>query len=191
MTKNQANLTRCQWVSQEPIYIEYHDKEWGKPVFEDQQLFECLLLEGAQAGLNWITVLKKRENYRQAFHQFDPKKIATMSDEALESQLQNPGIIRNRLKVFGFRKNALAYLKLIESQSFSEYLWSFVDGQPVINRWRTLSEVPANTEQSDLMSKSLKKAGFTFVGTTICYAFMQAVGMVNDHTQDCFCYNAK
>ncbi len=181
-------MKRCEWVSDEPIYQEYHDKEWGIPVYDNQKLFECLMLEGAQAGLNWITVLKKRENYRQAFYQFDIKKIANMTDQELQTQLENPGIIRNKLKVYGFRKNALAYLKLSKTQDFSQFLWSFIGGEPVVNQWKTLKDVPVNTAESDAMSKALKKAGFTFVGSTICYAFMQAVGMVNDHTTDCFCY---
>lgn len=181
-------MKRCKWVSDEDIYIEYHDTEWGIPVYDNRLLFECLLLEGAQAGLNWITVLKKRENYRKAFYQFDPQKIAEMNDEELEEQLANPGIIRNRLKVFGFRKNAIAYLKLSESIQFSDFVWQFVGGHPKINQWKSMEQVPANTAESDAMSKALKKAGFTFVGSTICYAFMQAVGMVNDHTTDCFCY---
>ncbi len=181
-------MPRCKWVSDDPVYIDYHDKEWGVPVYQSELLFQHLLLDGAQAGLSWITVLKKRENYRQAFDNFDPVKMAALTDKQLEKHLKNPGIIRNRLKVFGFRKNALAYLKLSETISFSDFLWGFVGGKPMINRWKTLADVPANTKESDAMSKALKKAGFTFVGTTICYAFMQAVGMVNDHTIDCFRY---
>jgi DNA-3-methyladenine glycosylase I len=179
-------MSRCKWVSDDPIYIEYHDKEWGVPVYDSELLFQHLLLDGIQAGLSWITVLKKRENYRKAFNHFDPVKMANLTDAQLEKHLQNPGIIRNRLKVYGFRKNAIAYLKLSEDISFSEFLWGFVGGKPIINHWKTLADVPANTKESDAMSKALKKAGFTFVGTTICYAFMQAVGMVNDHTTDCF-----
>ena len=182
-------MQRCGWVGKDQIYIDYHDTEWGVPVFDSELLFQHLLLDGAQAGLSWITVLKKRENYRRAFEQFDPVKMAALSDEQLEAHLLNPGIIRNRLKVYGFRKNAQAYLRLSEEQPFSEFLWSFVGGQPRVNHWKTLKELPANTKESDAMSKALKKAGFTFVGTTICYAFMQAVGMVNDHTADCFRYH--
>jgi len=182
-------MQRCGWVGKDQIYIDYHDTEWGVPVFDSELLFQHLLLDGAQAGLSWITVLKKRENYRRAFDQFDPVKMAALSDEQLEAHLQNPGIIRNRLKVYGFRKNAQAYLRLSERQSFSEFLWSFVGGQPMVNHWKALKDLPANTKESDAMSKALKKAGFTFVGTTICYAFMQAVGMVNDHTTDCFRYD--
>ncbi|WP_196139067.1 DNA-3-methyladenine glycosylase I [Aliikangiella sp. G2MR2-5] len=184
-----SQTSRCPWVGKEPIYIDYHDREWGIPVYDDLKLFEQLLLEGAQAGLSWITVLKKRENYRHKFHRFDPVKIANMTDSELEVLLQDPSIIRNRLKVYGFRKNALAYLRLSEEMKFSQFLWQFVEGEPINNRWTDLSQLPATTEQSDNMSKALKKRGFTFVGSTICYAFMQAVGMVNDHTTDCFCYD--
>ena len=179
---------RCWWVGKDPIYVTYHDQEWGVPVYDSRLLFQHLLLDGAQAGLSWITVLKKRENYRRAFANFDPVAMANMSDDDLEEQLKNPGIIRNRLKVFGFRKNAIAYLALSEKGPFSHFLWDFVGGEPRLNCWQTPAEVPVNTPQSNAMSKALKKAGFTFVGTTICYAFMQAVGMVNDHTQDCFRY---
>ena len=179
---------RCDWVGNDQIYKDYHDNEWGVPVYDSELLFQHLLLDGVQAGLSWITVLKKRENYRLAFDNFNPYKMADLTDQQLEEHLTNQGIIRNRLKVFGFRKNALAYLELSKSTSFSEFLWSFVEGRPVINHWQSLDEVPTNTVESDKMSKALKKAGFTFVGTTICYAFMQAVGMVNDHTVGCFCY---
>jgi len=184
-------MKRCEWVGNDPLYLQYHDTEWGVPVYDSELLFQHLLLDGAQAGLSWITVLKKRENYRELFHQFDPNKIAKMSNEELAEILLNPAIIRNRLKVYGFRKNALAYLELSKNCNFSEFLWDFVGGQPIINNWKTLAEIPTNTTESLAMSKALKKAGFTFVGTTICYAFMQAVGMVNDHTTDCFCYSAK
>lgn len=181
-------MNRCSWVGKESIYQKYHDTEWGVPVYNSELLFQHLLLDGAQAGLSWITILKKRENYRKLFFQFDPKKMARMSDKALEKILQNPAIIRNRLKVYGFRKNALAYLEISKTQPFSDFLWAFVNGQPVINHWKTLAEIPTNNEISLAMSKSLKKAGFTFVGTTICYAFMEAVGMINNHTTDCFRY---
>jgi len=184
-------MKRCEWVGNDPIYLQYHDSEWGVPVYNSELLFQHLLLDGAQAGLSWITVLKKRENYRELFHQFDPNKIAKMSDEELEEILLNPAIIRNRLKVYGFRKNALAYLEISKTQSFSTFLWDFVGGKPVINQWKKLADIPTSTEESLAMSKALKKAGFTFVGTTICYAFMQAVGMVNDHTTDCFSYSPK
>lgn len=181
-------MNRCSWVGKDDIYREYHDTEWGVPVYESELLFQHLLLDGAQAGLSWITILKKRENYRRLFHQFDPQKIAKMTDKALDKLLLNPAIIRNRLKVYGFRKNALAYLEISKTQSFSEYLWDFVDGEPLINHWINQKKVPTNNECSLAMSKSLKKSGFTFVGTTICYAFMEAVGMINNHTTDCFRY---
>ena len=183
-------MNRCEWVGKEAIYRDYHDNEWGVPVYESELLFQHLLLDGAQAGLSWLTILKKRENYRELFYQFSPHKIAAMSDEELENILLNPAIIRNRLKVYGFRKNAFAYLEISKTQCFSEYLWSFVDGKPLVNQWTCLAEVPTNSAISLAMSKSLKKAGFTFVGTTICYAFMEAVGMINNHTTDCFRYPA-
>lgn len=182
------SLSRCEWVGKDSIYVDYHDQEWGVPVYDSELLFQHLLLDGVQAGLSWITVLKKRENYRKAFHHFDPHKMARLTDKQLEKHLLNPGIIRNRLKVYGFRKNAIAYLKLSEEVPFSEFLWDFVGGKPIVNHRKKLKDVPANTAESDAMSKALKKVGFTFVGTTICYAFMQAVGMVNDHTVDCFRY---
>ncbi len=182
-------MKRCEWVGNDPIYLNYHDTEWGVPVYDSELLFQHLLLDGAQAGLSWITILKKRESYRSLFHHFDPAKMAKMTDKALEKILLNPAIIRNRLKVYGFRKNAIAYLNISQSEPFSDFLWRFVDGKPVINHWQSLKDVPTNNEQSLAMSKALKKAGFTFVGTTICYAFMQAVGMINDHTTDCFRYS--
>lgn len=178
---------RCAWVTSEPYYIHYYDEEWGVPVHDDRHLFEMLILEGAQAGLSWKTIPKRREAYREAFHQFDGQKVARMTDEELEILLHNPGIIRNRLKIFGTRQNARVFLEFQkEFGSFDAYVWRFVDGQPIINRWKTLSEVPATTPQSDALSKDLKKRGMTFVGSTIMYAFMQAVGMVNDHTQGCW-----
>ncbi len=181
--------SRCSWCGTDPLYVDYHDNEWGRPEYDDQKLFEMLCLEGAQAGLSWITVLRKRDHYRKVFHSFNIEKVADMSDPELERLLQDSGIIRNRLKVYGVRKNAQALLNHFKnSGEFSEFIWSFVDGQPIVNRWQTLSEVPATTERSDNMSKALKKNGFTFVGSTICYAFMQATGMVNDHTRDCFLY---
>lgn len=180
---------RCEWAGKEGILIDYHDTEWGVPIHDSELLFQYLLLDGVQAGLSWITVLKKRENYRQAFDNFDPYKMAELTDEQLEKHLLNKGIIRNRLKVFGFRKNALAYLQLTKDRSFSNFLWDFVDGKTITNSWTTSKERPTTSPESDLMSKSLKQAGFTFVGSTICYAFMQAVGMVNDHTLDCFRYH--
>ncbi|AWB44518.1 DNA-3-methyladenine glycosylase I [Paenibacillus sp. CAA11] len=180
---------RCGWVDKDPLYIDYHDQEWGVPEHDDLKLFELLILEGAQAGLSWYTVLKKRENYRAAFDGFDPVKIAVYDADKMEELLQNPGIIRNRLKIQAAVNNAKAFLQVAEEYgSFDQYIWSFVQHKPIINHWTTLAEVPARTEISDQMSKDLKKRGFSFVGTTICYAFMQATGMVNDHITDCFRY---
>ncbi|WP_439133778.1 DNA-3-methyladenine glycosylase I [Pseudomaricurvus sp.] len=177
---------RCDWCRGNPLYEKYHDEEWGVPCYDDLTLFEFLLLEGAQAGLSWITVLKKREGYRKAFDQFNPEKIARYSDKKIEKLLLNPDIIRNRLKVQSAVKNAQAFLRIAENQSsFSDYLWQFVDGTPIQNKFKTLSDVPASTPVSDLMSKTLKKDGFSFVGSTICYAHMQATGMVNDHLISC------
>lgn len=180
---------RCFWVSQDPLYIEYHDKEWGVPVFDDDILFEFLILEGFQAGLSWITILKKRENFRVAFDNFDYKKIANYSDKKLEKLRQNEGIIRNKLKIKASVTNAVAFMKVQdEFGSFSTYIWKFVDGKPIKNVFEKREDVPATTELSDKISKDLKKRGFKFVGSTIVYAFMQAVGIVNDHTTDCFRY---
>ena len=180
-------LRRCSWCGTDPLYVAYHDEEWGVPLHDDQRLFEFLLLEGAQAGLSWITVLRKRENYRQAYQDFAPEKIARWDKRKIERLLRNPGIIRNRQKVEGAKKNARAYLKAVEEYgSFDAYLWRFVDGEPIQNRWKTLKSVPAETERAKAMSQDLKKRGFTFVGPTICYAFMQATGMVNDHLTNCF-----
>ena len=179
-------ITRCEWAASTPFFYEYHDKEWGKPVYDDRLLFEMLILEGAQAGLSWLTVLKKRESYKVLFDNFDAKKISSYTDKKLEEILQNPSIIRNKLKIFSVRKNAQGFLKVIEEfGSFSRYIWSFVDEKPIINNWKSGKEHPANTKESDKMSKDLKKRGFTFVGTTICYAYMQSIGMVNDHIVDC------
>ncbi|GBF12401.1 DNA-3-methyladenine glycosylase 1 [Tepidibacillus sp. HK-1] len=181
--------SRCAWVTDDPLYIDYHDQEWGVPVFDDQKLFEFLILEGAQAGLSWITILKKRENYRHVFDEFDPKKVALYDSKKVEELLVNKGIIRNRLKIQSSITNAQAFLKVQEEfGSFREYIWSFVDGQPIINHWKSKEEVPITTPQSDLMSKDLKKRGFKFVGSTICYSFMQATGMVMDHTTNCYKY---
>ena len=178
---------RCTWCGEDPLYVSYHDDEWGVPVRDDATLFEFIILEGAQAGLSWITVLKKREAYRQAFDGFDARKVARYSDKKLDKLLLNPGIIRNRLKVYGARKNARAFLEVqAEKGSFAEYIWDFVDGTPVQNRWKTMADVPATTPVSDALSKDMKRRGFTFVGSTIMYAHMQATGMVNDHTVDCF-----
>ena len=178
---------RCGWCGDDPLYVEYHDKEWGVPVRDDQTLFEFLILEGAQAGLAWITVLRKREGYRKAFANFDPQKVARFTDAKLEKLLQNPEIIRNKLKVYGARKNARAFLAVQEEKgSFADYLWDFVDGTPIQNRRRNLKAIPATTPLSDTISKDMKKRGFTFVGSTIIYAHMQATGMVNDHLTSCF-----
>lgn len=183
------NKSRCSWCLHDPIDIEYHDTEWGVPQHDDRMLFEMINLEGAQAGLSWFTILKKRSNYKKLFANFDANKIAKFSDQNLEMILLNAGIIRNRLKVYGVRKNAIAFLKIHEEfGSFDKYIWNFVKGKPIINKWKDMSKVPAVTEISTTMSKDLKKRGFTFVGPTICYAYMQAVGMVNDHTIDCYRY---
>lgn len=180
-------MKRCTWAGSEEPYISYHDEEWGVPLHDDQKLFEMINLEGAQAGLSWITILKKRANYIKAFDQFDAKKIIKYKDKKIASLLQNKGIVRNRLKVNSVVTNARAFLAIQkEFDSFEEYIWQFVNGTPIINAWKTMDKVPASTKESDTMSKDLKKRGFKFVGTTICYAYMQAVGMVNDHTTDCF-----
>ena len=180
-------LSRCGWCGDDALYVRYHDTEWGVPLKDDRTLFEFLMLEGAQAGLAWITVLRKREGYRAAFDGFDPAKVARYSDAKLERLLENPRIIRNRLKVKSARRNAQAFLAVQEEWgSFSDYIWNFVDGRPIQNRWRSLAEVPASTALSDGISKDLRKRGFNFVGSTIVYAHMQATGMVNDHLVDCF-----
>ncbi len=180
---------RCEWVTEDPLYIDYHDHEWGVPIYDDRLLFEFIILEGAQAGLSWYTVLKKREHYRKVFDNFEPEKIAKYTQKKIEKLLEDPGIIRNRLKVESTVINAKAYLKIIqEGDSFSNYIWSFVGGKPIQNNYKDIKKIPTSTEISDRLSKDLKKRGFKFVGSTICYAFMQAVGMVNDHTSRCFCY---
>jgi DNA-3-methyladenine glycosylase I len=185
------SLKRCDWCSGDPLYQQYHDTEWGIPVTDDTTLFEFLILEGAQAGLSWLTILKKREGYRQAFANFNPTKVARFSDEKLEKLLLDPAIVRNRLKVYSARTNARLFIDIQQQAgSFSNYLWDFVDHKPIENHWHSLAELPATTEQSDAISKDLKKRGFKFVGSTIIYAYMQAVGMVNDHTVDCFRYQA-
>jgi DNA-3-methyladenine glycosylase I len=178
---------RCAWADSDTLYQQYHDMEWGVPLSDDQRLFEFLTLEGAQAGLSWITILRKRENYRIAFDNFDAVRIADYDTDKIEALLNNPGIVRNRLKVLSTIGNAQQYLRVqSEFGSFASFLWQFVEGKPVQNVWRTMSEVPTSTTQSDAMSRELKRRGFKFVGTTICYALMQATGMVNDHTVDCF-----
>ena len=182
-------IKRCQWCSSDPLDIAYHNEEWGVPVHDDRVLFEFLILEGAQAGLSWQTILKKRANYRKAFHQFDFRKIASYKKKDTDRLLNDAGIVRNRLKIQSAVKNAQAALAVIEEfGSLDAFLWRYVEGVPITNKWKTLAEVPAKTDLSDVMSKDLKKRGFNFVGSTICYAFMQAVGMVNDHTTDCFRY---
>lgn len=180
---------RCGWCGTEPLYVAYHDNEWGVPVHDDRLLFEFLVLEGAQAGLSWFTVLKKREQYRKAFHNFAFEQIAQYSDRDIARLIADPGIVRNRLKIASAIKNAQGVLAIIEQHgSLDAFLWRYVDGIPIQNAWRHLEEVPAQTTLSDQMSKDLKRRGFSFVGSTICYAFMQAVGMVNDHLTDCFRY---
>lgn len=182
-----TDLIRCPWAGTDPLYRDYHDREWGVPLYDNQTLFEFLILEGAQAGLAWITVLRKRPAYRQAFDQFDPYKIAGYSAARKTKLLQNPGLIRNRLKIDSAVRNAQAYVAMAQSgEDFSEFLWGFVGGRPKINHWRSLAEVPASTAESEAMSRALKKRGFSFVGPTICYAFMQATGMVNDHLVNCY-----
>jgi DNA-3-methyladenine glycosylase I len=173
----------------DPIYIKYHDKEWGVPVHNDRKLFEMIVLDGAQAGLSWLTILKKRENYRKAFDYFDPKKVAAYDRRKISQLLKNDGIIRNKLKIESAVTNAIAFLKVKkEFGTFDKYIWKFVDGRTKINSWKELKQIPATSPESDAMSKDLKARGFKFVGSTICYAFMQAAGMVNDHTVDCFRY---
>ncbi len=182
-------LSRCAWADTSPLLREYHDNDWGAPLHDDRGLFEFLVLEGAQAGLSWDTILKKRENYRVAFEGFDPVAISRYGDEDVQRLLADPGIVRNRLKVAATIGNARSFLQVQEEfGSFDEYIWRFVGGRPVKNGFRSLSEIPARTGESDAMSVELRKRGFKFVGSTICYAFMQAVGMVNDHTIDCFRY---
>jgi DNA-3-methyladenine glycosylase I len=184
---NRDTAGRCAWAGTDPLYLAYHDREWGVPLHDDRLLFEFLVLEGAQAGLSWITILRKREAYRAAFAGFDPALVAGFDGGKVAELLANPGIVRNRLKVASAVGNARAFLKVQEEfGTFDAYLWRFVDGQPVRNAWRSMAEVPASTPLSDTLSRDLKRRGFNFVGTTICYAFMQAVGLVNDHTVDCF-----
>ena len=181
---------RCGWCGDDPLYVTYHDEEWGVPVYDDRTLFEFLILEGAQAGLSWSTILKKREAYRRAFDDFDVEKIARYDGIKISALLTDPGIVRNQLKIGSAVTNAQAFLKIQnERGSFSEYIWSFVDGRPIQNAWRTLAEIPAKTPLAETISKDLKNRGFRFVGPTIVYAHMQATGMVNDHVVDCFRYD--
>lgn len=181
--------TRCGWSTSDPLYIDYHDKEWGTPVHDDRKLFEMLILEGAQAGLSWITILRKRENYRRAFDRFDAKRIARYDRHRVRQLLSDEGIVRNRLKIETTIGNAKAFLAVQkEFGSFDRYIWQFVGGKPRVSRRRTLKQIPPKTRESDAMSRDLKERGFRFVGSTICYAFMQAVGIVNDHVTSCFRY---
>jgi len=183
------SLRRCGWVNNDPLIIEYHDKEWGVSIHDDQVLFEFLILEGTQAGLSWTTILRKRENYRRAFDNFVPAEVASYDMKKVKELLADPSIVRNRRKITAAIDNAKAFLKIQkEFGSFDSYIWKFVGGRPIRNRWKELAEVPVVTPESKLMSLCLKERGFKFVGPTICYAFMQAVGMVNDHTVDCFRY---
>lgn len=180
---------RCSWAASSEIYSNYHDTEWGKPLHDDQKLFEFLILEGMQAGLSWITILKKREAFRMAFDNFDVQKVATYNSAKVEELMNNVGIIRNRMKIEAAITNAQSFLKIVnEFGSFDAYIWGFVNHQPIINHWKQLSEVPAKTELSDKISADLKKRGFKFVGSTVVYAHMQATGMVNDHLVSCFCH---
>ena len=183
---------RCPWCGDDPLYVRYHDEEWGRPQHDDRALFEMLTLEGAQAGLSWITILRKRENYRRAFANFEIERVARFDRRKVTRLLQDPGIVRNRLKVESTVSNARAALRLLEQErSLDHFLWSFVDGKPIRNDWRTMAEVPAKTELSDSMSKELRRRGFRFVGSTICYAFLQATGMVDDHLASCFRHAAR
>ena len=178
---------RCSWPKDDPIYLEYHDKEWGVPVYDDLELFEKLILDGTQAGLSWITILKRQANYRKAYDQFDPLKMANWTERKIETLLKDSGIIRNRLKILAAQMNAQAYLNLVEDKGkFTDFVWSFVNHEPITNSWRNWGETPATSKESEKMSKALKASGFQFVGPTICYAYMQAVGMVNDHVVSCF-----
>lgn len=182
-------IIRCGWVTDDPLYIDYHDHEWGVPIYDGLELFELLNLEGAQAGLSWITILKKRECYREVFDNFDPNKIVRYNKQKIAKLMANPGIVRHELKINSVVTNARAFLTMQEQGiDFAEYLWRYVEGVPVKNNWSQLKQIPAKTTISDAMSKDLKKCGFKFVGSTICYAFMQAAGMVNDHVTDCFRY---
>lgn len=184
------NKTRCSWCGTDPLYMEYHDYEWGVPVYDDDKLFEFLILETFQAGLSWITILRKRENFRKAFDNFNYKKIAIYSEKKFDELIQDAGIIRNKLKIKATISNAVAFMEIQkEFGSFSKYIWSFTNGKPIKNKWDDLNNVPATTDLSDTISKDLKKRGFKFVGSTVIYAHMQATGMVNDHVKDCFRYN--
>ncbi len=180
------NKTRCTWPGEDPLYVAYHDEEWGVPVYEDRELFEKLILDGFQAGLSWITILRKRDRFCEVFENFDAEKIINFAPEKIEALMQDKGIVRNRLKIEGTVKNARGYLAIQEETGFSNYLWNFLDGQPLQNNFTSFKNIPAATDLSKKISKDLKSRGFTFVGPTIVYAFMQAVGLINDHTTDCF-----
>jgi DNA-3-methyladenine glycosylase I len=186
---SEQGIVRCEWAGTEPLYVAYHDDEWGVPVHDDRELFEMLILEGAQAGLSWSTILNKRVNYQRVFDNFEPEIVAAYDDAKVEALLADPGIVRNRLKVESAIRNAQAFLHVqAEFGSFDAYIWGFVNGAPIVNAWKTMREIPAKTPESEAMSKDLKKRGFNFVGPTICYAFMQSVGLVNDHAVVCFRY---
>jgi len=190
MEINSAAIKKCYWATKHKVEEHYHDTEWGVPIYDDRLLFELLILEGAQSGLSWLTILVKRDHYRKAFDNFEAKKIIQYDSQKIDTLLHNPGIVRNKLKINAVINNAKEFLKIQEEYgSFSKFIWKFVDGSPITNTWEKFEEVPSSTEISDIMSKTLKKKGFKFIGTTTCYAFMQAVGMVNDHTIDCFRYN--
>ncbi len=190
MVAMMTTIIRCPWTNEDPLYQAYHDDEWGRPIYDSQDLFAKLCLDGQQAGLSWYTILKKRDNYYQAYANFEPAKIVLFTEQDIERLMQDTGIVRNKLKVNSVIKNAKGFLALQQQGiDFSEFLWDFVDGKPVMNQYQTMAEVPTQTPASEAMSKALKKLGFTFVGPTICYAFMQAVGMVNDHLVNCHCYN--
>ncbi len=181
--------TRCDWHTEDKIYLEYHDKEWGVPLYDDRALFEMLILEGSQAGLSWITILKRRQAFRKAYDGFDPEKMAIWTDRKIETLLKDPGIIRNKLKVAAAKQNAQAYLQVVKDHgSFKDFIWSFVNAKPITNSRQSTSEIPAISKEAEAMSIALKEKGFKFVGPTICYAFMQAVGMVNDHITTCYRY---
>lgn len=195
MKKQEKNLLekrkRCEWARQDdPLYVSYHDVEWGVPLHDDRKLFEFLILEGAQAGLSWSTILHKRQNFQRAFDHFDPRKVSQYDEKKVRELLSDSGIIRNRLKIVAAIENAKSFINVQEEfGTFDEYVWKFVDGRPKQNKWRSLKEIPARTVESDVMSKDMIKRGFRFVGSTICYAFMQTIGMVNDHAVYCFRYN--
>lgn len=185
--KNGDIPVRCGWVNKDPIYIKYHDEEWGQPEYDNQKLFEMICLEGQQAGLSWLTILKKRESYRKLFFNFDPYKIIELNESHINIYVQNAEIVRHKGKISAILGNAKCYAEMAENEEFSDFIWSFVQNKPIINNWQNVKEIPTQTSESIEMSKALKKRGFKFVGSTICYAFMQACGLVNDHIVDCIC----